>query len=207
MMKELIRQYFSTHLDLSPEEAKTLHETYYQQYGLAIEGLVRHHKIDPLEYNRLVDDALPLENVLHRDEKLRSLLLSVDKTKVKLWLFTNAYLTHGLRVVKLLGVDDLFEGITYCDYSSPPLVCKPKREAYELAMRQSGAKDPAQCYFIDDSAINCKAAVEFGWKNVVHKLEPEDPDPEFPHGKWHIRDLEELRRIFPEIFKKEGDAS
>ncbi|KAA8904165.1 Haloacid dehalogenase-like hydrolase-domain-containing protein [Sphaerosporella brunnea] len=205
MMKTLIRQYFATHLQLSPEESQTLHETYYQQYGLAIEGLVRHHKIDPLEYNRLVDDALPLEAVLHPDPELRALLQSINTSKVKLWLFTNAYVNHGKRVVKLLGVEDLFEGITYCDYASPPLVCKPKREAYELAMRQSGATDPGKCYFIDDSAINCQAAVEFGWKNVIHKLEPEDPDPEFPHGRWHIRDLKELKTIFPEVFK-EGEV-
>ncbi|KKA18659.1 Uncharacterized protein T310_7379 [Rasamsonia emersonii CBS 393.64] len=100
-----------------------LHRKYYREYGLAIQGLTRHHKIDPLQFNREVDDALPLDDILKPDPKLRKLLEDIDRTKVKLWLLTNAYVTHAKRVVRLLGVDDLFEGITYCDYSQPQLVC------------------------------------------------------------------------------------
>jgi pyrimidine and pyridine-specific 5'-nucleotidase len=87
-------EYFVTHLELSPAEAIELHQRYYTEYGLAISGLVLHHKVDPLEYNRKADDALPLENIITPDPKLRTLLEDIDKTKVKLWLFTNAYITH-----------------------------------------------------------------------------------------------------------------
>jgi len=45
-----------------------------------------------------------LETVLHPDPELLSLLQSVDRTKVKLWLFTNAYVNHARRVVRLLGI-------------------------------------------------------------------------------------------------------
>jgi hypothetical protein len=38
--------------------ASLLHQKYYKEYGLAIEGLTRHHKIDPLVFNYEVDDAL-----------------------------------------------------------------------------------------------------------------------------------------------------
>lgn len=155
-------------LELNPDDAKALHETYYQTYGLAIEGLVRHHQIDPLEYNRKVDDALPLEEVLHPDAELRDLITELDRSKVRLWLFTNAYVTHARRVVKLLGVDDLFDGaysrlvsiryirhqlpqnrptltcasvgITYCDYAEEQLVCKPKKEMFEKGSQASSCK-------------------------------------------------------------------
>jgi hypothetical protein len=62
-MTELIDLYFMKHLELSREDAFKLHQEYYKNYGLAIEGIVRHHRIDPLEYNRQVDDALPLESI------------------------------------------------------------------------------------------------------------------------------------------------
>lgn len=95
---------------MTPEDAQNLHEHYYEQYGLAIEGLVRHHKIDPIDYNRKVDDALPLEDVLSPDPALRELIEAIDTTKCRLWLFTNAYKTHGHRVIKLLGLEGLFGG-------------------------------------------------------------------------------------------------
>ena len=147
-MAKLIDQYFVKHLELSPEDSYKLHHEYYRTYGLAIEGLVRHHKIDPMEYNRQVDDALPLDDILSPDPELQKLLQDIDKTKVKLWLFTNAYLSHGKRVVRLLGIDDLFEGITFCDYANPPLICKPHPEMFAKAMKEAGVQESKDCYFV-----------------------------------------------------------
>ena len=152
-MGELIDKYFQTHLSLSPEDANELHLRYYKDYGLAIEGLVRHHKIDPLEYNRKVDDALPLDDIIKPDLKLRRLLEDIDRSKVRLWLFTNAYITHGRRVVSLLGVDDQFEGVTYCDYGAPKLLCKPTPEMYAKAMREAGVTDLEDCYFVGKKVV------------------------------------------------------
>jgi pyrimidine and pyridine-specific 5'-nucleotidase len=202
-MQTLIDDFFVRHLSLSQADANALHLQYYKNYGLAIEGLSRYHKIDPLEFNREVDDALPLDEILKPDAKLRSLLLSMDKRKVKLWLFTNAHITHGLRVVRLLGIEDLFEGITYCDYTAPRLLCKPHRGMYEKAERESGAGGSEDCYFVDDSGVNCKGAEERGWCGV-HLVEPGLKEPEEKMGKHQIRGLEELRGLFPQFFKEEG---
>lgn len=141
-------QYFENHLSLTKQEANDLHLKYYREYGLAIEGLVRHHKVDALEYNAKVDDALPLEDIIKPNAELRSLLEDIDKSKVKMWLFTNAYVTHGKRVVKLLGIDDLFEGMTFCDYGSEKFYCKPHVEMYEKAMSQAGIQSNEDCYFV-----------------------------------------------------------
>ena len=148
IMGDLIDKYFQTHLSLTPADARELHLSYYKDYGLAIEGLVRHHKIDPLEYNEKVDDALPLDDVIKPNPKLRKLLEDVDRSKVKMWLFTNAYVTHGRRVVKLLEIEDLFDGITYCDYGAPKLLCKPTPEMYAKAMREAGVTDSRDCYYV-----------------------------------------------------------
>ena len=147
-MTELIDDYFVSHLKLTRQDAFKLHQEYYQTYGLAIEGLVRHHKIDPLEYNRQVDDALPLEDIIYPNPELRKLLEDIDKSKVKMWLFTNAYVTHGKRVVKLLGVEDMFEGLTFCDYAAEKLICKPHDESFQKAMDDAGITDHKQCYFV-----------------------------------------------------------
>jgi pyrimidine and pyridine-specific 5'-nucleotidase len=141
-------EFFVHHLSLNSDDAHMLHMKYYKEYGLAIEGLTRHHKIDPLEFNRQVDDALPLDKILKPDLKLRKLLEDIDRSKVRLWLLTNAYVNHGKRVVNLLQIDDLFEGITYCDYSNPPLICKPSQVMYDKAEKDANALSPEQCYFV-----------------------------------------------------------
>ncbi|KAL9597198.1 MAG: hypothetical protein Q9179_004350 [Wetmoreana sp. 5 TL-2023] len=177
-----------------------LHQRYYKDYGLAISGLVEHHKVDPLEYNREVDDALQLDGLITPNPNLREILEDIDTSKVKPWLFTNAYITHGQRVVKLLGVDDLFEGITFCDYSKLPFICKPHREMYEKAEAEAGASSPQDCYFVDDSHLNCRHAQARGW-TTAHLLEPDMPEPAERASRYQIRDLNSLRSIFPQFFR------
>jgi pyrimidine and pyridine-specific 5'-nucleotidase len=147
-MADLIDKYFTKHLNLSWDDAVRLHKEYYQTYGLAIEGLVRHHQIDPLDYNSKVDDALPLENVIKPNPQLKTLLLNVDRSKVKLWLFTNAYINHAQRVIRLLGIEDIFDGITFCDYGNVPFVCKPHQDSYTKAMKEAGVQDAKDCFFV-----------------------------------------------------------
>lgn len=199
MMSDLIDKYFQTHLSLSQEEANTLHLKYYKDYGLAIEGLVRNHKVDPLEYNSKVDDALPLEKVIKPNPRLRKMLEDIDRSKVRLWLFTNAYINHGKRVVKLLGIEDLFEGITYCDYGAEKFVCKPHKDMFQKAMGEAGVERVEDCYFVDDSASNVRAAQELGW-TAVHFVESSESTPLQQALQYQIRDLEELRTIFPQFF-------
>lgn len=201
-MSELIDIYFMKHLNLDQSEAFRLHQEYYKNYGLAIEGLVRHHQIDPLEYNRQVDDALPLEDILSPDPELRKLIQDIDTSKVKLWLFTNAYVNHGKRVVKILGIEDLFEGMTYCDYNANPLLCKPSGGMFRKAMREAGIENMDQCYFVDDSKLNVTAAQKLGW-HAVRLLEPaDDSQPAVTREKPDvISNLMELKDVFPQFFK------
>ncbi|KAF5001627.1 hypothetical protein FGRMN_933 [Fusarium graminum] len=201
-MSRLIDDYFKKHLGLLPDDAERLHKDYSKQYGQAIEGLVRHHKIDALEYNAKVDDAVPLDDLIKPNPQLRKLLEDIDTSKVRLWLLTNAYVNHGKRVVRILGVDDLFEGLTYCDYSQVPFVCKPHKDMFLKAMKEAGVSDTSQCFFVDDSLKNCVGAKDAGW-TVVHFVEDGNPAPDTPSVHHQIRDLEQLRSIFPEFFRVE----
>merc|ERR1711964_226788 len=57
-------------------------DEYFMKHGLAIEGLTRHHKIDPLEYNRQVDDAIPLEDILSPDQCLARIIETQKSTSL-----------------------------------------------------------------------------------------------------------------------------
>ena len=120
---------------------------------------------DPLEYNRQVDDTLELDTVLRPSAALTNLLSRIDRTRVKTWILTNAYITHANRVLKLLDVERFFDGmspalfanllnllgVTYCDYGQEILICKPKPEMYYKAMMEAGVNDKRKCFFVDDS--------------------------------------------------------
>ena len=201
-MQALIDSYFERHLSLSPADATLLHKRYYTDYGLALAGLVKHHKIDPLAYNAEVDDALPLDGIMKRDEGLIKFLKTFDRSKVKLWLFTNAHITHAQRVIRLLGVEDQFEGITFCDYRRLPLVAKPYTEMFDKAEKDAGLPQGGGggCYFVDDSRLNCTAARARGW-GVVWKAEEGDDLPEGEKELRGVRKLEDLRGIWPDFFK------
>ncbi|KAK7402828.1 putative suppressor of disruption of TFIIS [Neonectria punicea] len=203
LMAKLIDEYFAKHLELPFHEAVKLHQEYYTSYGLAIEGLVRHHQIDPLDYNTKVDDALPLEGIIKPNAELRALLEDIDKSKVAMWLFTNAYKTHGKRVVRLLGIEDLFDGLTFCDYDQRPLVCKPDPEMYKKAMREAGVERPEDCYFVDDSYQNCVNAMKSGW-TAAHLVEEGLKVPETAASQFQIQHLRELRDIYPQFFKSKS---
>ncbi|KAH7328160.1 Haloacid dehalogenase-like hydrolase-domain-containing protein [Stachybotrys elegans] len=205
LMADLIDKYFAAHLNIPWDDAVRLHKEYYTNYGLAIEGLVRHHQIDPLEYNAKVDDALPLEGIIKPNPELRQMLEDIDKSKVKLWLLTNAYVNHAKRVIRLLGIEDLFEGLTYCDYGEQPLICKPDPRMYHRAMREAGVERVEDCYFVDDNYLNCVKAKDLGW-TVAHLVEEGVPIPATQASQYQIRHLRELRTVYSQFFKPSDSA-
>ncbi|EIM21953.1 pyrimidine 5-nucleotidase [Wallemia mellicola CBS 633.66] len=211
MMSEKIANYFLK-LGLSEEEADKLHREYYIRYGLAIRGLVENHKVDPLDYDYHCDASLPLEEVLKPDLNLRKLLQDINRDEYRVWALTNAYKTHAYRVLNLLGLEDQFENVIYCDYTRHNFPCKPEKEFYVEAMEKVGLLDqPERNYFIDDSSANVKTAKEMGW-NAVYYLEYnqqsiEGQDDETKRRFLHhdlqpvVGDLQELRQVWKEVFK------
>ena len=47
--------------------------------------------LDPLVYDKECDGSLPLEDMLSPDPCTRKLLEDIDRSKCRVWAFTNAY--------------------------------------------------------------------------------------------------------------------
>ncbi|ABN67164.2 suppressor of deletion of TFIIS [Scheffersomyces stipitis CBS 6054] len=178
LMQVKIHNYFKDNLQLNDEDAHKLHMNYYKTYGLAIEGLVRNHQVDALDYNAQVDDSLDLKSVLSYNAELRKMLIAIKASHQfdYFWLVTNAYKNHALRVVSFLGLGDLFEGLTFCDYSKFPIICKPMAKFFHGTLNVTNvdyndAEVMKKQYFIDDSELNAKAAHKLGFGNVIHYVE------------------------------------
>ncbi|KAI9188171.1 putative suppressor of disruption of TFIIS [Blastocladiella emersonii ATCC 22665] len=195
-MRDLIETYFARHLNLSRDEAIRLHKQYYSQYGLSVRGLLKHHSADPVDYDRNVDQALNLPKYVHSDPELRAMLQRLRPDIVR-WTFTNAGVHHARRVLDLVGISDVFHGMTYCDYTRPNFSCKPEPEFYEQAMAESAyARAGVPIYFADDNLPNLTAAKKRGWTTIWVDVERRShADADFT-----IADLKELPSILPHLF-------
>lgn len=84
------------------------------------------------------------------------------------------------------------------------------------AMKKAGISDPSKCYFVDDNRKNVDAACKLGWAHCVHFCEKgleameggrikEIDDARDPGAAENnvvdISTLEDLRKVWPEIFK------
>lgn len=166
LMAQRIEKFFVIKLKLPKDESRILGARFYQDYGLAIKGLIKHFSIDPLEYDKYVDGGLPLDKILQPTPNLTNLLNRLSQNG-SCWIFTNAGKSHALRVLTLLEIKSFFSGIIYCDYSEENFPAKPDRLAFTRAMKCAGVDDPKRCYFFDDSINNLRTAQEIGW-NVVY---------------------------------------
>lgn len=152
------------------------------------------------------------------DPNVFKLFEDIDRSKVRVWGLTNAYKHHARRVLRILQLDDLFDGLVYCDYEAEDFVCKPEPEFYIMAMKQAKISDPEKCYFIDDNRGNVDGARGLGWAHCVHFCEKglevveggvtkqisneRAPDAKDDSGVVIATTLDELRDIWPEIFKR-----
>ncbi|KAI9294296.1 pyrimidine 5'-nucleotidase, partial [Neoconidiobolus thromboides FSU 785] len=193
IMSKKIAQY-GEFIGLPKDKVEQISYSYYREYGLAIRGFIKHHDIDPVHYDENVDQSLPLESLLKYDPNLRNMLL---KIKMRRWAFTNANKIHAERVLRILGIEDLFEGVTYCDYTEPNFACKPELPAYEKAMKEARVNFPTLCFFADDSKKNLDAAKQLGWTTI---LVTGKNNPKQDGDHLAISSILELPEILPEIF-------
>ncbi|KIJ70053.1 hypothetical protein HYDPIDRAFT_35492 [Hydnomerulius pinastri MD-312] len=218
-MGEKIHEYFVNKLNLGHEEASKLHHAYYTKYGLALRGLTEHHpEIDPLDFDKNCDQTLELETLIEPNPSLNKLFEDLDRSKVRVWALTNAYIDHAKRVLGILGLQDQIEEIVYCHYEQRQFLCKPDAKYFEDAMDTANISDKSKCLFIDDSKTNVLSAKKLGWGRVVlfheegldtmegGKMKKLGHDAELradmaANGIDVISNLEELRRIWPDIFK------
>ncbi|TKY63295.1 hypothetical protein E2542_SST13166 [Spatholobus suberectus] len=111
-----IQDYMVEKLGIEPSKTDELINLLYNNYGTTIAGLrAIGYDFDYEEYYSFVHGKLPYEN-LKPDPVLRSLLLSLPYRNL---IFTNADKVHAVKVLKRLGLEDCFEGITCFETLNP----------------------------------------------------------------------------------------
>lgn len=144
---------------LPRDEAYRLQKKYLEEHGLTLIGLMKHHGVDPLEFNARFHD-LPLE-LIAEDPALAAALRRLPGRRL---IFTNADDVHTKRVLKRLNIDDLFDGVFHI--VSADFVPKPRAEAFDKLIA-AHAITPATTAFFEDRAVNLAPAAALGMTTVL----------------------------------------
>ena len=168
-IKARIGRYLTERLGFPPAEAQRLRQEYVRRYGTTLRGLQLHHGVDPREFLAYVHD-LPIEDILRPDPRLRAALERLPQRK---WVFTNADEPHTWRVLRRLGVDDLFAGVI--DLVATDFHPKPSPQAFTVALKRLGHPPPEAVVVVDDLPRNTRAAQRLGFVAVLVGSEPAQP--------------------------------
>ena len=191
-IRERMNTYMQKFMDLPIDQIVKLRQSYLENYGTTLRGLQAHYAVDPDGYLAFVHD-LPLDKYLHPDPGLRKLLLSLPQRR---WVFTNSDARHAKRVLKVLELDDCFDGII--DIWAVDFACKPDKTAYRRALSITGEEQPARCAIFDDAVRNLTPAHEMGLYTVL--VGSNDSQPAVDRS---IHSLHDLKVSLPELWEKD----
>ncbi|RLB78445.1 MAG: pyrimidine 5'-nucleotidase [Deltaproteobacteria bacterium] len=155
-----INRYMEEVVAIDSAAVDGLRRRYWEDYGATLQGLIRHHGIDPEDYLDYVH-AIDVASRLSFDSELQQTL---NNLSLPSYVFTNGSRCHVDRVVTALGLDGLFVDIfdiRIADYQPKPNPDPYRRVLQELAL--SGD----QCIMVEDQLQNLQTAKQFGMKTVL----------------------------------------
>lgn len=155
-----ITHYLVERLGMSPAVAGAVRAHYRDAYGTTLNGLMRHHDVDPDEYLTTVHE-IAVEELLAPDAALAAMLAALAQPKA---VFTNGSAEHAERVLGCLGVRAHFAQVFSLE--SVAYVPKPERIAFETVLARLDASGP-QCLFVDDRPDNLATAGALGMRTVL----------------------------------------
>jgi len=143
-----------------------LRRRYWKDYGATLQGLIRHHRVDPEAYLAYVHDVA-VDERLAPDTALQDSLAALS---IPCHVFTNGSREHAERVLTSLGVRDHFNEIF--DIRIANYLPKPNPEPYHGVLDVLDLP-PQGCVMVEDSTPNLHRAAELGMKTIyVHNGPP-----------------------------------
>jgi len=155
-----INRYMTEVVGIPAPEVDGLRRSYWRQYGVTLQGLIRHHGVDPEDYLLYVHDV-DVTAILGPDLALREVLAGLPQRKA---VFTNGSLCHADRVLAALGIEDMFERVY--DIRIAAYQPKPYPEPYQAVLAELGTT-AERCIMIEDSRDNLLTAKQLGMGTIL----------------------------------------
>lgn len=160
VMNRAMTQYIMDSLNLAEHEAHTLRQHYWRIYGATLKGLIRHHGTNPHHFLQQTHHFDNLHEMVIQTKRLRHMLQSLSGRKL---VFTNAPRDYAMRVLKLLGIEDLFELVLSVE--STKFHAKPSVRGFQHLLRTIRT-NPSDCIMLEDNLPALMTAKKLGMKTV-----------------------------------------
>lgn len=155
-----INRYMTEIVGIAAPDVDALRREYWRLYGVTLQGLIRHHGVDPEDYLHYVHDV-DVNSRLAPDPVLRQVLKDLPQRKA---VFTNGSICHAGRVLSALGIEDVFEEVY--DIRIAEYLPKPWPEPYHAVLDKLGTT-PERCIMIEDSRDNLETAKKLGMGTIL----------------------------------------
>ena len=155
-----INRYMTEIVGIPAPEVDALRRDYWRLYGVTLQGLIRHHAVDPEDYLHYVHD-IDVPSRLTPDLVLREMLENLPQRKA---VFTNGSTCHAARVLSALGIEDMFEKVY--DIRIAAYQPKPYPEPYHAVLAELGTI-AERCIMIEDSRDNLHTAKQLGMGTIL----------------------------------------
>ncbi|MHC1697652.1 MAG: pyrimidine 5'-nucleotidase [Geobacteraceae bacterium] len=168
LMDERINRYMHEVAGIPLTDVDALRRSYWQRYGVTMQGLMRHHGVDPEDFLAYVHD-IDIARRLCPDPGLQEALSAVPLRKA---VFTNSSRDHSERVLNALGIANQFEEIY--DIRVANYLPKPSPEPYYMVLERINLP-ASRCIMVEDSPENLRTAKALGMGTVLVGTLPGTP--------------------------------
>ncbi|MBE6051244.1 MAG: pyrimidine 5'-nucleotidase [Clostridium sp.] len=155
-----IKRFIYEKFKYNSDEIYELRKGYDEKYGSTLMGLIKEKYIDPLEYLKYIHD-IDSRYLPEYDQKLRSMLEKLDG---KIILITNSYKEYAIRLLKHIGIYDLFDNIF--DIVDMDYFYKSYPGSYLKVLKKINVT-PDKCIMFDDSWRQLSSAKNIGMTTVL----------------------------------------
>jgi putative hydrolase of the HAD superfamily len=156
--------YIEAHLGLTTAESDALRRRYWLRYGATLLGLVRHHGVKPAHF---LHHTHVLPGLEQRITGHGADIHALARLRGRKYILTNAPAAYALRVLGVLGIGSLFDGVLSIEDMHMFGHLRPKPDARML--RRTAARlrvQPCRCTLVEDTLMHQKAARRVGMKTV-----------------------------------------
>lgn len=143
--------------------SKTMKDRLKSEYSSLLKGVLFEKIVSYDELKNYIIKDVKYEEIFKSNEDIIKLLKSINKP---CFLMSNSSKEHIKRVLKIMGIEEMFVGVFYVGFELGDFTCKPSIRAYTIIKMLSGAE---VIHFFDDKERNTVPAEQLGWKAYLVK--------------------------------------